>query len=156
MRSGTVMAEPFTSAQFLRFTILFAIREGCHWVAFRPINEWSCEMFAGVGADAWELVPPSLEDLQALPRELVRLEAPAARLWHQLTGWLWPIRCGRRSGGFCYPVGCGSVLVGYRVQWQTGTVAELEITIGRVAELRETAAIALQELFGPDPNEVLG
>jgi hypothetical protein len=57
-----------------------------------------------------------------------------------------------RQGSFEYPVGPGVVPVAYRVQWEAGRVAELDITIGRAPELAEAAQAGLLVLFPPLPD----
>jgi hypothetical protein len=143
---GNRMLAGWTPDVFLRFTLLLAIRDGSDRVVFRPIDEYSCEEFAWTAGEQQPMIPPSLDDLQALPAELARLETSGVRWLRRLTRWF------RRSwwGSFEYPVGPGVVPVAYRVHWAAGRVAELDITIGRVPELAGAAQAGLLALFPPD------
>src|SRR5262249_46800319 len=143
-----MMLVGLTPEGLLRFTLLLAIRDGFDRVVFRPIDAYTCEVFAWTAGEPQEMIPSSLDDLQALPAELTRLQPARVRWLRRLTCW---IRRPRR-GSFTYPVGPGAVPVTYRVQWKAGRVVELEITLGRAPELAEAAQAGLSGLFPPEDS----
>ncbi len=125
----------------LHQTLLIAIRDGADQIVCRPDDVYSCKMFYRVAGQSYKVVPPSLDQLQELTIELARLEPGRVRWVRRLIQW---IRRPRR-GNFEYAVGPGSVAIAYRVRWERGRVAELEIKLDLAPTLKE----AVEKLLNP-------
>lgn len=142
-----MMLEPMASAYFVRWLLLWSVRDGADRIVFRPSNDEFCQMLMWIAGEQHEIVPPSVDTLQALPKELARLQ-PA--------GWFWRIASffhRPREGHFNYRIGSGSVPVIFHVQWQAGRLAELTITLGLAPKLAKAAEATLQAMLHPASDE---
>ncbi len=132
--------EP-TPPQFLRKTLLLAVREGFERLTLRPGEVVGCgyDMVGLYHGEEFGIVGPTEAVAQEIPAILDDLGQPAGT----------PNSSGRsgqghvngcETGEFVFQIGPGSVRVTYRVRWERGLVAELEITVPPATETVAKAA----------------
>jgi hypothetical protein len=126
-----------TPQEFVRFNLLLAVRDGFDRITLRQ-NDICYDMFGRYNGEEFGIIGPTIEIAQEFPAILASL------------GGVQPLkqRDGSESGEFVFPVGHDSVRGTYRVRWDKGMVAELEIdlpiverTVAEAAghDLRESA-----------------
>ncbi len=139
------MLNGYTPEQFLHRLFLLAVQDGAERVVCRPTEGHGCGMAQRIAGQSYDMVPPPLDLLQQLPAALAWMGRNQMR-------WFW--RLGLlvrrpRHGRFQFPIGSGSVLIAYHTHWETGRVAELEISFGLAPHLATTAT----EMLSPPVPE---
>ncbi len=136
-----------TPPEFVRFTLLLAVRDGFDRITLRPSEVWY-DMFGRYNGEEFGIIGPTTETAQELPAIIASL------------GGVQPLKQRASSGEFAFPVGTDSVRGTYRVRWEKGIVAELEIDLPivdkAVAEaaghdLRESARMSEEAESGVAP-----
>jgi hypothetical protein len=123
-----------TPAEFLRFTLSMAIRDGFERITVRPGEiEGGYDMVGLYRGEEFGIVGPSAEAAQEFPAILAGLGQPACdpdEPRRSVQGHA----DGCASGEFVLPVGSSSVRGDYRVRWERGVVAELEVNLPLATE----------------------
>lgn len=131
--------EP-TPPQFLRWTLLLAVRDGIERIIFRASKPEGWYNVVGLcGNEEFGMIPPETAVVQGIPAALDGLGYPDGTAGSSRRPGQGHAD-GIESGEFVFQVGPGSVRGAYRVRWERKVVAELEITVPLVGEAVARAA----------------
>jgi hypothetical protein len=141
------MDEPWPIEKLTKVWILFAACKGADRLVMAVVE--SCEsyrlwdLWLQVDDMSEELVPPSCEQAEEVPKVLARMEQEYAP-WPKCK---LPIPHCPSGGRFEFPVGSGVARISYAVAWKEGLPIEINVAISGDETLAQAARLELDEIF---------